>query len=656
MPLPVRVAVFFLQCRYKVPLRQKNIKRKNMETYEFIQTTLNELAKASKKGSVTSSRVANIIRTVLERTEGLIQGLSLEMAKKADIVNGKVPNSQLPEGLDDYQEYPSRASFPNTGQSGILYLALDTGKTWRWTGTTYGVVSETLALGETSETAYPGNKGKKNAEDIDQLGGYISTLQNNMAEKAEKTHTHSIGDISSLLYVLGQKSGINHTHRIANLSDYEGFLATVKSMGITTIGRDSEDETGVTFCIVRPDGTQEQAFTIVIASGESAGLMSPAMVEKLLEVDNKADSNHTHTQSDVEGLITTLSSLETKTSTNKSSTEKNALDIEQLRIQLQGKVVSKTFATMTDAEGWMRDPISRRQLLPGSNIWIENEEEDDLWVSEVLDEPDMSGSNPTQYYYKVKPYRAEVPSLEGYAKKDDENTFTENNTFTKDVSIEGVLEQHDVSHFYAGSTWNDMSDTSGVSVEIDAHGVSAGIGSRYVSISGRITRNGAGCYKITRSPFSGSITESESNLGCEELIFSQTGENDIVITKQDFAAFLALKQQLQNVKAPLDVSELLTNYSQDITFEDLQKAQKLFCRIGGVYHEVRIAALREGDPVSDGALYYEDLTADGLVKYLYSIAKTSDGPVETSEPEIISQGGSDVDFVETSEDVYREDV
>jgi len=627
-----------------------------METYEFIQTTLNELAKASKKGSVTSSRVANIIRSVLERAEGRLQEVEEAMTKKADIVKGKVPMSQLPEGLDDYQEYPTRSSFPAQGQSGYLYLAKDTNKTYRWSGTTYSIVSETLALGETSSTAYPGNKGKANAEAIGVLHRLMDSFEEMLSGKAEDDHAHVIGDITGLLEALNGKANTSHNHTITSMSDYDSFLDAMKAMGVTTIGRDSEDETGVTFCIVRPDGTQEQAFTIVIASGESAGLMSPAMVEKLLEVDNKADSNHTHTQSDVEGLTTALSSLETKTSTNKSSAEKNALDIEQLRIQLQGKVVSKTFATMTDAEGWMRDPISRRQLLPGSNIWIENEEEDDLWVSEVLDEPDMSGSNPTQYYYKVKPYRAEVPSLEGYAKKDDENTFTENNTFTKDVSIEGTLEQHDVSQFYAGSTWNDMSDTSGESVEVDAHGVYASIGSRYVTIRGRVTRNGAGCYKITRSPFSGSITESESNLGCEELTFSQTGESDIVITKQDFAAFLALKQQLQNVKAPLDVSELLTNYSQDITFEDLQKAQKLFCRIGGVYHEVRIAALREGDPVSDGALYYEDLTADGLVKYLYSIAKTSDGPVETSEPEIISQGGSDVDFVETSEDVYREDV
>lgn len=603
-----------------------------MEDYGYINLALNALARESKKGGVSSGRVANLIRMVLVRAEERIGELENAVGKKADIVNGRVPMSQLPEGLDDYQEYPSRASFPNPGQGGMLYLAKDTGKTWRWTGTTYGVVSETIALGETSSTAYPGNKGKKNAEDIEQLGGYISTLQNNMAEKAEKSHTHSISDITSLTYILGQKSGINHTHRITSMSDYEEFLAAMKSMGITTIGRDSEDETGVGFCIVRPDGTQEQAFTIVIASGESAGLMSPAMVEKLLEVDNKADSDHTHTQSDVEGLTTALSSLETKTSTNKSSTEKNALDIEQLRIQLQGKVVSKTFATMTDAEGWMRDPISRRQLLPGSNIWIENETEDDLWVSEVLDEPDMSGSTPTQYYYKVKPVKVEVPSLEGYAKKEDENTFTGNNTFTKDVSIEGVLEQHDVSHFYAGSTWNDMSDTSGESVEVDAHGVHASIGSRYVTFRGQVTRNGVGCYKITTNPFDRSRTESESNLSNEDLTFSQTGENDIVITKQDFAAFLALKQQLQNVKAPLNLTELYERHQQAVTFEELRQAQKLyFTDSSGVWTELKIISLRDN---SVGYIYYEEKTQAGLKKYVYTLSEV-DGMITTYSPEVI---------------------
>ena len=627
-----------------------------METYEFIQSSLNELARAIKKGSVSSSRVANIIRSVLERAEGRLQEVEEEMAKKADIVNGKVPVSQLPEGLDDYQEYPTRSSFPAQGQSGYLYLAKDTNKTYRWSGTTYSVVSETLALGETSSTAYPGNKGKANAEAIGVLQRLMDTFEEMLSGKAEDGHTHVIGDITGLLAALNGKANTSHNHTITSMSDYDSFLDAMKAMGVTTIGRDTEDESGVRFCILRPNGTQEEAFYIVIADGETAGLMSPAMVAKLGEIDGKADSGHTHTTNQIEGLDNALSSLETKTNTNKSSAERNALDIEQLRIQLQGKVVSKTFATWTDAEGWMRDPISRRQLLPGSNIWIENEEEDDIWIAEVLDEPDMSGPNPTQYYYKVKPFRAETPELEGYAKKEAENTFTENNTFTKDVTVEGVLEQFDASHFYDGSTWHDMSDSSGECAMVNAHQIEVAIGSRITSLSGKVTRNGVGACQIYRDPFSGDRTESESILRYESLEFTKTGENAVVINKEDFAAFLAMKQQLEYVKAPLDLTMLLTNYSQDITFEDIKNAQKLFCLIDGVYHEVRVAALREGETVSDGALYYEDMTTDGLKKYIYTIAKVGDEEITTSDPAVIDQGGSNVDFVETSEGVYREDV
>ena len=546
-----------------------------MEDYGYIHLALNALARESKKGGVSSGRVANLIRMVLVRAEERIGELENAVGKKADIVNGRVPMSQLPEGLDDYQEYPSRASFPNPGQSGMLYLAIDTGKTWRWTGTTYGVVSETITLGETSSTAYPGDKGKANADAIGVLQRLMDTFEEDLSDKADNGHTHVIHDITGLIEALNGKANSSHSHRITSMSDYEEFLAAMQSMGITTIGRDSEDETGVGFCIVRPDGTQEQAFTIVIASVESAGLMSPAMVEKLLEVDNKADSGHTHTQTDVEGLTTALSSLETKTSTNKSSTEKNALDIEQLRIQLQGKVVSKTFATMAAAEAWMRDPSSRRQLLPGSNIWIEDENADDLWISEVLDEPDMSGSTPTQYYYKVRPLKVEVPSLEGYAKKEAENTFTGRNTFSNDVTIRGFLELFGQVILYNDLTIYNAGETDGPSAYISGGTVSVGQGSRYGTFSGRITRNGVGGYSIYRNPLSHSTVEKESCLNYEELIFSETGKEDITITKEDFAAFLAMKQQLANIKAPLNLTELYERHQQAVTFEELRQAQKL---------------------------------------------------------------------------------
>ena len=74
--------------------------------------------------------------------------------------NGKVPSSQLPAYVDDVVEYDSRTAFPSTGTSGIIYIAKDTNKTYRWSGTTYVVISESLALGETESTAYRGDRGK----------------------------------------------------------------------------------------------------------------------------------------------------------------------------------------------------------------------------------------------------------------------------------------------------------------------------------------------------------------------------------------------------------------------------------------------------------------------------------------------------------------
>ena len=47
-----------------------------------------------------------------------------------------------------------------------IYVAQDTNLTYRWSGTRYVEISQSIALGETSTTAYPGNKGKANEEAI----------------------------------------------------------------------------------------------------------------------------------------------------------------------------------------------------------------------------------------------------------------------------------------------------------------------------------------------------------------------------------------------------------------------------------------------------------------------------------------------------------
>ena len=74
--------------------------------------------------------------------------------------NGKVPSAQLPAYVDDVLEYTNRAAFPVTGENGKIYVAIDTNLTYRWSGSTYVEISPSLALGETSSTAYRGDRGK----------------------------------------------------------------------------------------------------------------------------------------------------------------------------------------------------------------------------------------------------------------------------------------------------------------------------------------------------------------------------------------------------------------------------------------------------------------------------------------------------------------
>lgn len=94
--------------------------------------------------------------------------------------NSKIPTSQLPSYVSDVVEYPTLADFPDpnnpkydpiTGnpilpEANKIYIALDTNKTYRWGGTVYVEIGSSLALGETSETAYAGDKGKRNADNI----------------------------------------------------------------------------------------------------------------------------------------------------------------------------------------------------------------------------------------------------------------------------------------------------------------------------------------------------------------------------------------------------------------------------------------------------------------------------------------------------------
>ena len=61
----------------------------------------------------------------------------VDLSSKADLVAGKVPVTQLPSYVDDVLEFANLAAFPTTGETGKIYVALDTNFTYRWSGSVY---------------------------------------------------------------------------------------------------------------------------------------------------------------------------------------------------------------------------------------------------------------------------------------------------------------------------------------------------------------------------------------------------------------------------------------------------------------------------------------------------------------------------------------
>ena len=74
--------------------------------------------------------------------------------------SGRVPSSQLPSYVDDVINVATYSQLPNPGESGKIYITEDTNLTYRWSGSGYVEISPSLALGETSATAYRGDRGK----------------------------------------------------------------------------------------------------------------------------------------------------------------------------------------------------------------------------------------------------------------------------------------------------------------------------------------------------------------------------------------------------------------------------------------------------------------------------------------------------------------
>lgn len=114
---------------------------------------------------------------------------------------GKVPAAQLPSYVDDVLEFSTKAQFPQIGETGKIYVSKDTNLTYRWTGTQYLEISQSLALGETPSTAYPGDKGKANRDALNSMPTKITSYL---------TPTTSTGELVKINYKYAAKDGLNY--------------------------------------------------------------------------------------------------------------------------------------------------------------------------------------------------------------------------------------------------------------------------------------------------------------------------------------------------------------------------------------------------------------------------------------------------------------
>lgn len=113
--------------------------------------------------------------------------------------SGKVPAAQLPSYVDDVIEgYLNGGKFYKesahtteiSGESGKIYVDLVTNKTYRWSGSAYTVISETIAIGTTSSTAGRGDWTKA-AYDHSQAAHAPANAEQNVQSDWSVTDTSS---------------------------------------------------------------------------------------------------------------------------------------------------------------------------------------------------------------------------------------------------------------------------------------------------------------------------------------------------------------------------------------------------------------------------------------------------------------------------------
>lgn len=145
---------------------------------------------------------------------------------------GKILQKYLPSYVDDVLEgYLYNSKFYKesahtteiTGETGKIYVDLSTNKTYRWSGTTFVEISSSLALGETSSTAFAGDKGKTAYD-------HVSNTSNPHSVTKSQVGLGNVENKSSAT-IRGEITSKNVTDALGYTPPTENTITTVTSSG-----------------------------------------------------------------------------------------------------------------------------------------------------------------------------------------------------------------------------------------------------------------------------------------------------------------------------------------------------------------------------------------------------------------------------------------
>ncbi|GAB4059222.1 tail fiber domain-containing protein [Uliginosibacterium sediminicola] len=196
-------------------------------------------------------------------------------ADKADLVGGKVPAIQLPSYMDDVIEAPSAADFPQPGESGKIYVAINGGedpanptKQYRWSGSGYVLIPS--SPGSTDDVVEGANNLYFRAQRV--LGVALSGLSAVVAGAIDATDTVLVA-LAKLQAQINNKAAAQHTHKAADIDDASAVGRAVLTAADKPAARAAVDLQNHERLAVDADGN-----VVVPGAGEFHGLSSVGLL------------------------------------------------------------------------------------------------------------------------------------------------------------------------------------------------------------------------------------------------------------------------------------------------------------------------------------------------------------------------------------------